>query len=61
MNTERSVWTWAEVAELLGVHRNTVYRMNPRELPYFRVGARGDRRYLPEDVRSYIERRTVGR
>jgi excisionase family DNA binding protein len=48
-----------EVSEWLGIHVNTVKRMSDRgELPYFRVGLRGDRRYRPADVRAYIERRS---
>lgn len=43
---------------LLGVHINTLKRLPPEELSYFRVGARGDRRYLARDVKAYIDRRT---
>jgi excisionase family DNA binding protein len=49
----------AQVAELLGVHRHTVKRIPVEELPYFRVGRRGDRRYIIEDVRRYIEERAT--
>lgn len=49
----------AEVARHLGVHINTVKRIPVRELPYFRIGARGDRRYQIEDVERYIEKRTA--
>lgn len=48
-----------EVADLLGVHVNTVKRIPPAQLPYFRVGRRGDRRYLAEDVLAYITGRMV--
>jgi excisionase family DNA binding protein len=44
----------SEVARLLGVHTNTVKRIDPEHLPYFRVGSRGDRRYQRDDVRAYI-------
>lgn len=50
-----------EVANWLGVHVNTVKRIPPEEMPYFRVGSRGDRRYQIEDVKAYIIRRTEGR
>jgi hypothetical protein len=60
MTTNRPIRV-VEVRDILGVHYNTVLRIDPRELPYFRVGSRGDRRYLPEDVRSYVEKRTIGR
>jgi len=46
-----------EVAAWLGVHVNTVKRMGERgELPFYRIGRRGDRRYRPEDVEEYLER-----
>jgi hypothetical protein len=51
--------TSREVAAWLGVHPNTVKRIPPTDLPYFRVGARGDRRYRVDDVCAYIERRTT--
>jgi hypothetical protein len=50
-----------EVARLLGIHGNTVKKIPPEELPYFRIGSRGDRRYFPSDVRAYIISRTEGR
>jgi len=45
-----------EVADLLGVHQNTVKRL---PIPYFRVGSRGDRRYEVRDVLAYKEARRV--
>lgn len=51
--------TAREVARLLGVHRNTVSRIPPSDLPYLRFGARGDRRYSVEDVRTYVDSRVV--
>jgi excisionase family DNA binding protein len=48
-----------EVAIRLGVHENTVKRIHPEHLPYWRVGNRGDRRYDPDDVDRYITVRTV--
>ena len=48
-----------EVSNRLSVHVNTVKRIPPSELPFFRVGHRGDRRYLLEDVEEYIRRRKV--
>ncbi len=50
-----------DVAALLGIHGNTVKRIPPEELPYFRVGSRGDRRYDGKDVRAYILSKTVTR
>ncbi len=48
-----------QVAELLGLHLNTVKRLSPRDLPYWRFGVRGDRKYARSDVESFIERRMV--
>jgi excisionase family DNA binding protein len=52
--------TAREVARHLGVHYNTVKRLPARELPFFRVTERGDRRYEIEDVERYIAKRKVG-
>jgi hypothetical protein len=46
-----------EVARWLGVHPNTVKNIPSDQLPFFRIGSRGDRRYMTEDVRAYINRR----
>jgi excisionase family DNA binding protein len=54
-----SILSVNEVAEYLRVHRNTVKRIPPDELPYFRVGHRGDRRYRLQDVLAYIRERFV--
>jgi hypothetical protein len=48
-----------EVAVALGLHVNTVKRIPPEELPYFRVTSRGDRKYRIEDIEGYIEGRMV--
>jgi hypothetical protein len=47
------------VAEMLGLHTNSVKRISPKELPFFRVGSRGDRRYYLDDVQAYITKRRV--
>jgi hypothetical protein len=49
----------AEVARWLDVHPNTVKRIPPDQLPYFRVSTRGDRRYRESDVLAYMEGRYV--
>lgn len=47
-----------EVAQWLGVHVNTVKRLSDRgDLPFFRIGTRGDRRYRPSDIESYLDGR----
>lgn len=49
--------TAAEVAELLHLHVNTVKRLGDRgELPFFRVCARGDRRFRYDDVLDFLRR-----
>ena len=47
--------TAGQVAEALGIHPNTVKRIPPDQLPYFRVGTSGigHRRYEPESVEAY--------
>lgn len=49
----------SEAAQKLGMHINTLKKLPPEELPYFRVTARGDRKYRIEDVEGYIESRMV--
>ena len=45
------------VAEMLGVHVNTVKKLgNSGELPFWRVGKRGDRRHDIADVLAYVQR-----
>lgn len=54
------LWLTAnEAARHLDVHNNTVKRIPPSELPFMRLGPRGDRRYRLEDIEAYIERRMV--
>jgi len=48
-----------EVGLWLGVHKNTVKRIPAGELPFFRIGTRGDRRYVQSDAIAYIERRKI--
>jgi len=43
-----------EVAELLGVHINTVKRIPVNALPYFLISTRGDRRYRKIDLDAYL-------
>ena len=47
--------TASEVAGMLHLHVNTVKRLGDRgELPFYRVCKRGDRRFLLEDVMSFL-------
>lgn len=59
-DTSRAL-TALEVAQVLGVHVNTVKRIHADELPFFRIGSRGDRRYAEADVTSYMQARSEGR
>lgn len=52
--------TARQVADLLGCHVNTVKRIHPADLPFWRLSSRGDRRYSPADVDRYIDERKVG-
>lgn len=47
------------LAKLLFVHVNTAKRIPASELPYARIGGRGDRRYRLGDVRAYLAARRV--
>lgn len=45
-----------EVAEILHLHVNTVKRLGDRgELKYYRVCKRGDRRFMADDVRRFLD------
>lgn len=46
-----------EAARMLGCHMNTVRRIPVDELPYWRLGHRGDRRYHVSHVLTYIAKR----
>jgi excisionase family DNA binding protein len=48
--------TASEVAEMLHLHVNTVKRLGDRgELKYYKVCKRGERRFLLEDVRRFLD------
>ena len=48
-----------EIAGRWGVHRDTVYRIDPAELPYMKLGPR-TRRYRFRDVLEYERRKLIG-
>lgn len=48
-----------EAARMLHVHANTLKRIPATELPYWRFGHRGDRRYRVADLEDYIAKRRV--
>ena len=48
-----------EAARSLGMHVNTLKRIPAAELPYYRLGSRGDRRYQRADLRLYLATRRV--
>ena len=61
-NKTESGWlTVTETARALGLHNNTVKRIQPSALPYMRATSRGDRKYWYEDVNNYIEAHMVRR
>jgi excisionase family DNA binding protein len=51
--------TAMDVARYFGIHVKTVKRIPPNELPYLRIGGRGDRLYRRADVEAFIERNVV--
>lgn len=57
--TREECLTANEVGLWLGLHTNTVKRIPFEQLPFFRVGNRGDRRYLQASVHEYIRRRSA--
>ena len=47
--------TASDVSRLLNVHTNTVRRWtNKGILKTYRIGSRGDRRFWPEDITSFL-------
>ena len=49
--------TTREVAAMLHVSTSTIKRLGDRrEMRFYRVVGRGDRRYRPSDVSAYLER-----
>jgi excisionase family DNA binding protein len=56
LNELGKMLTASEVAEMLHLHVNTVKRLGDRgELKYYKVCKRGDRRFLLEDVRRFLD------
>lgn len=47
-----------EVADLLRAHVDTVKAIPPHMLPFFRINARGDRRYERSAVMAFIKSQT---
>ncbi len=53
-----SMLTISNVAHLLNVHINTVRRWsNQGILKAYRIGSRGDRRFQPEDITSFLSQK----
>lgn len=53
--------TVSEVAHLLGAHVNSVRRWaDVGLLPSYRIGLRGDRRFRPDEISSFLVSRKQG-
>ena len=47
-----------DVARILRLHPNTVRKLsNNGKLKSYRIGSRGDRRFKPEDINQFLNRR----
>ena len=57
VNQIEPMLTTSEVARILNVHIHTVRRWsNQSILKAYRIGSRGDRRFSPEDIDSFLAR-----
>jgi excisionase family DNA binding protein len=56
---EDELWRPGQVAKYLGVHVNTVKKME--DLPCYRLGTRGDRRYRKSDIEAWLETKHTNR
>ena len=53
--------TVSEVAHLLGAHMNSVRRWADKGLlPSYRIGFRGDRRFRPDEISSFLASQKQG-
>ena len=53
--------TVSQVADLLGAHVNSVRRWaDIGLLPSYRIGLRGDRRFRPDEISSFLDSRKQG-
>ena len=46
-------------SRMLGVSTWTLKRIPPEQIPYYRVGGRGNRMYRPADINAYLDARRV--
>lgn len=54
--SDKLMLTVSDVAQLLGIHANTVRRWAQKGvLKVYRLGARGDRRFRRQDIDSFLE------
>jgi len=57
----RVMLTISDVAQLLGLHVNTVRRWSSRGMiKSYRIGPRGDRRFRRDDIKSFLKEREIG-
>ncbi len=60
--TSKTLLTTREAAKLLGVHRNTICRLNNRGvLKAYRIGDRGDRRFFQVEVEALRKRKMAAK
>ena len=59
--TNGRMLTISEVAHLLGAHVNSVRRWADLGLlPSYRIGLRGDRRFRPDEISSFLDSQKRG-
>lgn len=52
--------TIKEAAKVLGIHENSVRRWADRgDLPHYRIGSRGDRRFVEAELEAWLQRQRV--
>lgn len=56
---ERPYLTVSDVGEMLNLGNAAVKRIPASDLPYWRIGRRGDRRYSILDLQRYLENHKV--
>jgi excisionase family DNA binding protein len=56
----KKMLTTSEVAKMLHIHNNTVRRWSKQGiLKHFRIGPRGDRRFMRDDIISFLNSNNI--